>query len=93
MPQFNTVRDYVRWEKTLPLGSWASEVGFPGGVKRGHILMLTWDATGVVVRIAFHSWIIYKVVLAQGGFIIQPPVQARGHFYNLSTRTVEPFRP
>jgi len=36
---------------------------------------------------------IYRVVLAQGGFIIHPPPQARGHFYNLSTKTVEPYRP
>jgi len=77
----------------LPLGSWASEVVFREGVKPGHILMLTWDAAAVVVRIAFHSWIVYRVVLAQGGFIIKPPVQARGHFYNLSAMTVEPFQP
>ena len=37
--------------------------------------------------------ILYRVVLAQGGFTIHPPPQARGHFYNLSTKTVEPYRP
>ena len=92
MTQFNTVRECLRWDKLLPLGSWRSEVGFSGAVKRGHILILTWDSTGVEVRISFHSWILYRVVLAKGGFIIKPPAQARGHFYNLSTMTVEPYR-
>jgi hypothetical protein len=82
----------VRREITLPPGSWGSEAVFGKGVKPGHILILTWDPTGVVVRISFHSWIMYRVVLAQDDFIIQPPVQARGHFYNLSTMTVEPHR-
>lgn len=93
MPQFNTVRECVRQEKTLPLRSWKSEGVFREGTQPGHILLLMWDAAGVVVRIAFHSWIVYQVVLAQGGFIVQPPVQVRGHFYNLATMTVEPYRP
>jgi hypothetical protein len=92
MAQFSTVRECVRREITLPPGSWRSEGVLREGAKPGHVLILTWDPAGVVVRIAFHSWIIYPVVLAQGGFIIQPPIQARGHFYNLSTMTVEPYR-
>jgi hypothetical protein len=92
MAQFNTVRECVRREIALPLGSWRSEGVFRQGAKPGHVLILTWDPSAVVVRIAFHSWIIYRVVLARGGFIVQPPVQARGHFYNLSTMTVESHR-
>jgi hypothetical protein len=45
-----------------------------------------------VARIAFHNSIIYRVVLAEGGLIIQPPPQARGHFFKLSTKTVEPHQ-
>src|SRR5712664_538431 len=36
MPQFDTVRECVRWERTLPPGSWRSEAMFRKGVKPGH---------------------------------------------------------
>jgi len=93
MAQFNTVRDCVRKEIALPVGSWASEAVLPSTWKRGHTLALTWDAEAVVVRIAFHSWIVYRVLLAKGGFIIKTPPQAKGHFYDLATMSVEPLRP
>jgi hypothetical protein len=97
MPQFDVVRRYIRYDER-PLGRlWAVDPtptlrGLPH--TDGHVIGVAFDPEErkVAALLSFHCATQYRVLLAEGGFVLNP-FTARHHFFDLVAKRAREIRP
>jgi hypothetical protein len=97
MPQFDTIRRFIRYSETPPERVWSVDAqpiigNLPN--PQGHILTIGWQAETktVLAQVSFHGMARYQVKLAVGGFIVEP-FKGKGHFFDLSSREIVSLTP
>ncbi|MFE8598194.1 hypothetical protein [Archangium violaceum] len=98
MPQFDVVRRFIRYgeaprDRVLTVDAQPIIANLPDGVL-GHAITIGWQAETktVLAQVSFHGWARYQVKLAVGGFILEP-FRGRGHFFDLTSKEIEPLTP
>jgi len=76
----------------MPRGTWWSEPVPVGFDRRQHVLAVFWESARrrVIADLCFFGTYRTRVVLAEGGILMNPPFEPQAHRYDLATMSVEP---
>lgn len=88
MPQFDAIRRYVRYDENpswTPVGISTNDfvVGLPDSqVPIAHGVGVSLKGNQVIGQVTLFFRFHYRIILADGGFLIRPSVIDRGHLFN-----------